>query len=119
VTSSLESLSVDPPLPTVLIVDDVEANLVALRALLEGTGCNVTSASSGNQALRLLLRHEFAVMLLDVQMPEMDGYEVARHARMIPATRDIPIIFLPTSCAARCAYSSSCTRAVASSPTPT
>jgi two-component system NtrC family sensor kinase len=94
VTSSLESLSVDPPLPTVLIVDDVEANLVALRALLEGTGCNVTSASSGNQALRLLLRHEFAVMLLDVQMPEMDGYEVARHARMIPATRDIPIIFL-------------------------
>jgi two-component system NtrC family sensor kinase len=91
---SLESASAEPPLPTVLIVDDVEANLVALRALLEGTGCSVTSASSGNQALRLLLRHEFAVMLLDVQMPEMDGYEVARHARMIPATRDIPIIFL-------------------------
>jgi two-component system, NtrC family, sensor kinase len=81
-------------LPAVLIVDDVEANLVALRALLEGSGCTVTSASSGNQALRLLLRHEFAVMLLDVQMPEMDGYEVARHARMIPATRDVPIIFL-------------------------
>jgi two-component system NtrC family sensor kinase len=94
VTSSSESPSVEPTLPTVLIVDDVEANLVALRALLEGTGCSVTSASSGNQALRLLLRHEFAVMLLDVQMPEMDGYEVARHARMIPATRDIPIIFL-------------------------
>jgi two-component system, NtrC family, sensor kinase len=80
--------------PAVLIVDDVEANLVALRALLEGSGCTVTSANSGNQALRLLLRHEFAVMLLDVQMPEMDGYEVARHARMIPATRDVPIIFL-------------------------
>ena len=81
-------------LPSVLIVDDVEANLVALRALLDGTGCNVTSANSGNQALRLLLKQEFAVMLLDVQMPEMDGYEVARHARMNSATRDVPIIFL-------------------------
>jgi two-component system, NtrC family, sensor kinase len=81
-------------LPAVLIVDDVDANLVALRALLEGSPCRVTSASSGDQALRLLLRQEFAVMLLDVQMPEMDGYEVARHARMMPATRDVPIIFL-------------------------
>jgi two-component system NtrC family sensor kinase len=81
-------------LPAVLIVDDIEANLVALRALLENERCSVTSASSGNQALRALLRKEFAVMLLDVQMPEMDGYEVARHARMNPATRDVPIIFL-------------------------
>ena len=80
--------------PAVLIVDDVDANLVALRALLENLGCTVTSANSGNQALRSLLRQPFAVMLLDVQMPEMDGYEVARHARMIPATRDVPIIFL-------------------------
>ena len=81
-------------LPAVLIVDDVEANLVVLRALLEGVRCTVTSASSGTQALRALLKNEFAVMLLDVQMPEMDGYEVARHARMNPATRDVPIIFL-------------------------
>jgi len=81
-------------LPAVLIVDDVEANLVALRALLEGIPCSVTSASSGIQALRVLLRQEFAVILLDVQMPDVDGYEVARHARMNPATRDVPIIFL-------------------------
>jgi len=81
-------------LPAVLIVDDVEANLTALRAVLEGVRCDVTSASSGTQALRALLRKNFAVMLLDVQMPEMDGYEVARHARMNPATRDVPIIFL-------------------------
>jgi two-component system, NtrC family, sensor kinase len=80
--------------PAVLIVDDVEANLVVLRALLDNVRCTVTSASSGTQALRALLRTEFAVMLLDVQMPEMDGYEVARHARMNPATRDVPIIFL-------------------------
>lgn len=81
-------------LPAVLIVDDVEANLVVLRALLEGVQCRVVSANSGTGALRALLRNEFAVMLLDVQMPEMDGYEVARHARMHPATREVPIIFL-------------------------
>ncbi len=81
-------------LPAVLIVDDIEANLVVLRALLEQVECRVTSATSGTQALRALLRSEFAVMLLDVQMPEMDGYEVARHARMHPATREVPIIFL-------------------------
>jgi two-component system NtrC family sensor kinase len=92
--SAALSLPVRESAPAVLIVDDVDANLVALKALLEGLGCEVTSASSGNQALRLLLRQEFAVMLLDVQMPEMDGYEVARHARLNPDTRDVPIIFL-------------------------
>ena len=51
-------------------------------------------ARSGNDALRQLLRREFAVVLLDVQMPEMDGYEVAHHARRNPSTRDVPIIFL-------------------------
>jgi two-component system NtrC family sensor kinase len=81
-------------LPAVLIVDDVEANLKVLQLLLEGQPCNVVAAGSGQQALRLLLRQEFAVLLLDVQMPEMDGYEVARHVRMHPATRDVPIIFL-------------------------
>ena len=83
-----------PPRPPVLIVDDVEANLVALRALLDGLSCEVVVAKSGNEALRQLLKREFAVILLDVQMPEMDGYEVAHHARENPATRDIPIIFL-------------------------
>jgi two-component system NtrC family sensor kinase len=80
--------------PQVLIVDDVEANLVALRALLDGLDCDVTVARTGNEALRQLLKREFAVLLLDVQMPEMDGYEVAHHARENPATRDVPIIFL-------------------------
>ncbi|HEY4158875.1 MAG TPA: ATP-binding protein [Polyangiaceae bacterium] len=80
--------------PSVLIVDDVDANLVALEALLEGLGCDVDVARSGNQALRLLLKKSYAVMLLDVQMPEMDGYEVAHHARQNPATHEVPIIFL-------------------------
>jgi two-component system, NtrC family, sensor kinase len=83
-----------PLRPAVLVVDDVEANLVALRALLDGMECEVVVAKSGNEALRQLLKREFAVILLDVQMPEMDGYEVAHHARENPTTRDVPIIFL-------------------------
>jgi two-component system, NtrC family, sensor kinase len=82
------------PRPAVLAVDDVEANLIALRALIEDMDCEVVFAKSGNDALRQLLRRQFAVVLLDVQMPEMDGYEVAHHARKNPSTRDVPIIFL-------------------------
>lgn len=77
-----------------LAVDDVEANLVALEALLEELDCSVVRARSGNEALGALLRREFAVMILDVQMPGMDGYEVALHARSNARTRDVPIIFL-------------------------
>ena len=80
--------------PAVLIVDDVEANLVALEALLESVPCEVVRASSGNEALRQLLRRPFAVMLLDVQMPDMDGFEVARYARENSSTSDVPIIFI-------------------------
>lgn len=80
--------------PSVLIVDDIEANLVALEAQLGELDCEVVRASSGEEALRLLLKRDYAVMLLDVQMPTMDGYEVARWARQRPKSRDIPIIFL-------------------------
>ena len=83
-----------PPEPRVLLVDDVEANLVALDALLAPLPCQRITATSGNEALRQLLKHDFAVVLLDVQMPEMDGYEVARLARDNPATREVPIIFV-------------------------
>jgi signal transduction histidine kinase len=87
------SSSLDPR-PRVLLVDDVEANLVALEAGLDGMDCDLVRASNGNDALRLLLGGEFAVMLLDVQMPDMDGYEVARYARDNPTTRSVPIIFV-------------------------
>jgi two-component system sensor histidine kinase/response regulator len=81
-------------LPSVLLVDDTEANLVALEALLAGLPCELVRARDGNEALKQLLIREFAVMLLDVRMPGMDGYEVARYARENSVTRDIPIIFL-------------------------
>ncbi|HEY2903043.1 MAG TPA: response regulator [Polyangia bacterium] len=80
--------------PAVLVVDDVEANLVVMEALLAGLNCEIVRATSGNDALKQLLRREFAVMLLDVQMPGMDGFEVAHYARDNPATRDVPIIFV-------------------------
>jgi len=83
--------------PSVLLVDDVEANLIAMEGQLASLPCDLVRAGSGNEALRHLLRRDYAVMLLDVQMPQMDGYEVARHARNNPATRDVPIIFVTAS----------------------
>jgi two-component system sensor histidine kinase/response regulator len=80
--------------PSVLMVDDVDANLVALEAQLGTLDCELVRARSGNAALRELLKREFAVMLLDVQMPGMDGYEVARYARDNSSTRDVPIVFV-------------------------
>jgi two-component system sensor histidine kinase/response regulator len=84
----------EAPVAAVLVVDDVEANLLATDAVLTGLPCEVVRVGSGNDALRALLKREFAVVLLDVQMPEMDGYEVARLARENPATREVPIIFV-------------------------
>ena len=80
--------------PTVLVVDDIEGNLIAVEALLADLDCEVVLARSGNHALHALLKQEFALVLLDVQMPEMDGFEVARHVRQNRATRDIPLLFL-------------------------
>jgi signal transduction histidine kinase len=84
----------DANAPAVLLVDDVGANLVALEAQLQSLGCRLVFATNGNEALRQLLKQEFAVVLLDVQMPGMDGFEVAELARGNPATCDVPIIFV-------------------------
>jgi CheY-like chemotaxis protein/serine phosphatase RsbU (regulator of sigma subunit)/anti-sigma regulatory factor (Ser/Thr protein kinase) len=78
----------------ILVVDDRAENLQALEAVLEPLGCRVVTAASGKQALKLLLEEQFAVILLDVQMPEMDGFETASYIRDRHRTRSIPIIFL-------------------------
>jgi two-component system, sensor histidine kinase and response regulator len=83
--------------PTVLVVDDIEANLVAMSALLGGMDCDVALSRSGEDALRQILKRDFAVVLLDVQMPGMDGFEVSQLVRSNPATREVPIIFLTAS----------------------
>ncbi|QRK04470.1 response regulator [Archangium violaceum] len=82
------------PRVDVLAVDDTPANLRSLEVLMEDLGANVVAASSGDEALRLLLERDFALILLDVQMPGMDGYETASLIRMRERTRHIPIIFI-------------------------
>ena len=77
-----------------LIVDDLEENLVALEALLRRDGLHFLRARSGEEALEILLRHEIALALLDVQMPGMDGFEVAEFMRGSKRTRHVPIIFI-------------------------
>jgi diguanylate cyclase (GGDEF)-like protein len=78
----------------ILIVDDRPENLLVLESLLENMDCNIIKATSGNQALGLLLEYEFALVLLDVQMPDMDGFETAELMRISSKTRFIPIIFV-------------------------
>jgi DNA-binding response OmpR family regulator len=78
----------------ILVVDDNQANLNALEALLDGPDRRVFTALSGNEALRILLKEEVAAILLDVKMDTMDGYETARLIRSREKFHDIPIIFL-------------------------
>jgi len=78
----------------ILIVDDREANLVALEKVLEGTGAKIVHATSGNAALTATLHHTFALAILDVQMPGMNGFELAELLRGDKKTRHLPIIFL-------------------------
>jgi len=78
----------------ILIVDDKPANLLALRKILERPGLNIVEAASGNDALALMLEHNFALILLDVQMPDMDGFETAELMRGNEETKSVPIIFV-------------------------
>ncbi|GAA1849639.1 response regulator [Actinomadura bangladeshensis] len=78
----------------ILAVDDREENLTALAAVLDAMPVEVVPVTSGQAALKELLNDDFALILLDVVMPEMDGFETAEHIKSRPRTRDIPIIFL-------------------------
>jgi PAS domain S-box-containing protein len=83
----------DSQLP-ILVVDDRQENLRALQAVLEPLAVSVQTASSGEEALRMLLRHDFSLILLDVRMPGLDGIQTARLIKERERTRDIPIVFL-------------------------
>jgi len=78
----------------ILLVDDQPANLLALESILEEMGQNLVRADSGHRALKELLDRQFAVILLDVQMPELDGFETASLIRQREKSKDTPIIFL-------------------------
>ncbi|TCM16155.1 phospho-acceptor domain-containing protein [Novosphingobium sp. PhB165] len=77
-----------------LLVDDLDENLIALAALLKRDGLVLLTARSADEALELLLEHEVALAFLDVQMPEVDGFELAEFMRGSERTRHIPIIFV-------------------------
>jgi signal transduction histidine kinase len=79
---------------SILVVDDIEQNLTAVEALLARPGIAILKAGSGAEALELLLVHEVALALIDVQMPQMDGFELAELIRGSERTRAIPLIFL-------------------------
>src|SRR5260370_12080536 len=78
----------------ILLVDDTPENLVSLEAALNGLGEQLVLANSGKEALRHLLEDDFAAILLDVRMPEMDGFETAELIRSRPRSRQTPILFL-------------------------
>jgi len=86
------SARTDPP--SVLLVDDRPENLLALEAVLASLPCRLVSVTSGQEALRRLLHDDFALILLDVQMPELDGFETAEYIKRRRKTRAIPIIFV-------------------------
>lgn len=78
----------------ILVVDDHKENLIALEAILESPNRRLIMANNGNEALQLALKHDIALILLDVQMPDMDGFEVAQLLRQGRKTKSIPIIFV-------------------------
>src|SRR5438046_303573 len=78
----------------ILLVDDRPANLLTLEAVLEGLGENLIRAGSGEEALRLVEERDFALILLDVRMPGIDGIETARRIRRTERARSTPILLL-------------------------
>jgi PAS domain S-box-containing protein len=91
---SVSSLPLTEPAANILLVDDDPRTLMAMEALLAGPGRIIVSAQSGQEALRRLLRRDFALILLDVRMPDMDGFETAALIRQRERSRYTPIIFL-------------------------
>ena len=80
--------------PKVLIVDDMPENLTALEMLLKKMNVEMVLAKSGNEALKATLYHDFSLIILDVFMPDMDGYEIADFLKKNVTTSEIPIIFV-------------------------
>jgi response regulator RpfG family c-di-GMP phosphodiesterase len=78
----------------ILLVDDMEDNLTALEAVLASLNEPLLRARSGEEAMKVLLRQPIALVLLDIRMPGMDGFETAAHIKRLDQTRDVPIIFL-------------------------
>lgn len=88
-----EIIQQEPPVK-ILLVDDLNDNLLALEGLLKRNDINIFQAKAGTEALNLMLLHEFALALIDVQMPTMNGFELAEIMRGTKKTKNVPIIFV-------------------------
>ncbi|MDF2774243.1 MAG: ATP-binding region ATPase domain protein, partial [Geminicoccaceae bacterium] len=93
-TSTVASPPIHDERINILLVDDRPENLLALEAILEPLGENLVRAHSGDEALKCLLTDEFAAILLDVQMPGLNGFQTAELIKSRERTRYVPIIFL-------------------------
>lgn len=89
-----QPVSTQRSVANILLVDDRPENIVSLRSILERPDYNLIAAQSGKEALELVLRHSFAVALIDIAMPIMNGFDVATHLKELRRSRDIPIIFV-------------------------
>ncbi len=87
-------MSTTPLKPKILIVDDTSVNIRAMRGMLAKVDCEILTANSGQECLALAGKHDLALILLDVQMPEMDGFQVASALAERAQTKNIPIIFV-------------------------
>ena len=89
-----DETSSEPIIQHILMVDDTPENLYSLEAILEAPGRNLIKANSGPEGLKALLKNDISLVLLDVQMPGMDGFEVAEIMRSNPKTKNVPIVFV-------------------------
>jgi len=80
--------------PNILLVDDLHQNLLSQEAILDSSEYRLMAARSGTEALRCILKNDFALILLDVQMPDLDGFEIARLIKKRDRSKHTPIIFL-------------------------
>ena len=87
-------VEIDPSKSTILVVDDNPQNLELLQAYLEDLGCKVISAVDGVEAMQAVADHSPDLILLDIMMPRMSGFEVCRRLKGDPETRDIPIVMV-------------------------
>ena len=90
----MSSTATHPEHAGILLVDDMEDNLTALEAVLASLNEPLVRARSGEEAMKAVLRRPIALVLLDVRMPGMDGFETASQIKRLDQTRDVPIIFL-------------------------
>ena len=102
----MKNIAIKPEDYTILAVDDIATNIMLLKAVLSRAKYKIVTASGGYEAIEKASKEAPDLILLDIMMPDLDGYEVIKHLKADPATQDIPVIFLTALHATRCIRSS-------------